>query len=224
MIGTVFKISVLRLWNNKQELVLALAVPIMFFSIFAFIFSRGVEESIAQVRVSFVDDDKTLESRAIIQAASQHKELRAVTGVWRTSDTWPIEKLSRLLISQKAVEVVVHIPAGFTAQDPEHPHLSIRLLNEGTNPIAHRVVQAGLAESIALQFAKPIWPWGSLNRRKFDRRLPHCRLQLRFQNATNANRRNPRMRHRSLKYSSPSMRLPTTNINRKLRCMQPASP
>lgn len=154
MIGTVFKISVLRLWNNKQELVLALAVPIMFFSIFALIFSRGLDASLSHVRVSFVDDDKTLESRAIIQAASQHKEIRPATGVWRTNSEWPIEKLSRQLISQKAVEVVVHIPAGFTTQDPNAPHLSIDLYNQGTNPIAHRVVQASLAESIALQFAE----------------------------------------------------------------------
>ncbi len=154
MIGTVFRISLLRLWNNKHEVVLALAVPIMFFSIFALIFSRGVGETVRQVRVTFVDDDKTLESRAIIQAACRHQEIQPTNGLWRTDADWPIEKLSKLLISQKAAEVVVHIPAGFTTQDPQAPNLSIQLYNEGTNPIAHRVVQAGLAESIALQFAE----------------------------------------------------------------------
>lgn len=154
MIGTVFKISVLRLCNNKQDLALAFAVPVLFFSIFALIFSRGVGESLSKVRVSFVDDDKTPESQAIIQAASEHEEIRQATGVGQTTANWPIDQLSRLLISQRSVEVVVHIPAGFTTQDPDSPHLSIQLYNEGINPIAHRMVQASLAEAIAMQFAE----------------------------------------------------------------------
>lgn len=152
--GTVFKISVLRLWNNRQELVLVFLVPIMFFSIFALIFSRGVGVSLAQVRVSFVDDDKSDASRALIKAACARDEIQPVAGIWRTSRDWSAEKLSKLLISQKSVEVVVHIPAGFTTQDPQAPHLSIGLFNEGTNPIAQRIVQAGLAESIAMLFAE----------------------------------------------------------------------
>ncbi len=101
MIFTVFKISLWRLWNNKQELVLALVVPVMFFSIFALIFSRGVGVSLSQVRVSFVDDDKTLESRELIKTACKHDEFEHVAGVWRTSHEWPIDRLSRLLISQR---------------------------------------------------------------------------------------------------------------------------
>lgn len=154
MIWTVFKISVLRLWNNKLELVLTFAVPVMFFSIFALIFSRGVSDAISQVRVSFVDDDRTRESRELIHAACQHENISPATGVGRTTTDWSIERLSRSLISQRAVEVVVHIPAGFTTQDPDSPHLSIRLFNQGINPLAHRMVQASLAESIAMQFAE----------------------------------------------------------------------
>ncbi|MEO8270645.1 MAG: hypothetical protein ABI557_13060, partial [Aureliella sp.] len=65
MIWTVCQISVLRLWNNKQELLLAFAVPVLFFSIFALIFSRGLGQSLTQVRVSFIDDDRTPESLAV---------------------------------------------------------------------------------------------------------------------------------------------------------------
>jgi ABC-2 type transport system permease protein len=77
----------------------------------------------------------------------------AVTGIGRTSTEWPIEKLSRLLISRRDVEVVVHVPAGFTTQDPNAPTLSIQLFNEGGNPIGHRLVQASLAEAIAMQLS-----------------------------------------------------------------------
>ena len=47
MIRTVFHIALLRLWNNKQELLLALVVPILFFSIFALIFSHGISTGTA---------------------------------------------------------------------------------------------------------------------------------------------------------------------------------
>lgn len=154
MIWTIARISALRLWNNKQELALAFIVPVLFFSIFALIFSRGVGETVSQVKVSFIDDDRTPESHAIIQAACQHAEIRPATGIGRTDAQWPIDALSRALICHRSVEVVVHIPAGFTTQDPEAPHLSIQLFNEGINPIAHRLVQASLAESIAMQFAE----------------------------------------------------------------------
>ncbi len=43
MIRTIIQISLLRLWNNKAELLLTFVVPILFFSIFAWIFgSRGL--------------------------------------------------------------------------------------------------------------------------------------------------------------------------------------
>lgn len=154
MIWTVFSISALRLWNNKNELALAFVVPVLFFSIFALIFSRGVGQTLSRVRVSFVDDDRTDESQAIIRDACEHPEILQVTGIGHTTQEWPINSLSRWLIARRDVEVVVHIPAGFTGQDPDHPTLSIALHNEGINPIGHRLVQASLAEAIALQFAE----------------------------------------------------------------------
>lgn len=153
MIWTICKISMLRLWNNKQELLLAFVVPVLFFSIFALIFSRGVGQTFSQVRVSFIDDEQSPQSLAVIREACQHPEILAVTGIGRTSAEWPIEKLSRLLISRREVEVVVHVPAGFTSQDPAAPTLSIQLFNEGGNPIGYRLVQASLAEAIAMQLS-----------------------------------------------------------------------
>ena len=153
MIWTVCRISILRLWNNKQELALAFIVPMIFFSIFALVFSRGVGQTVSQVRVAFIDDDRSRESLAIIREACTHPEIKLVTGIGQTSTDWPIEKLSRTLISRRNVEVVVHIPSGFTTQNPDSPTLSIHLFNEGVNPIGHRLVQASLAESIAMQLS-----------------------------------------------------------------------
>ncbi len=153
MIWTICEISILRLWNNKQELLMAFVVPMLFFTIFALIFSRGVGQTFSQVRVAFIDDDQSPESLAVIRDACTHPEIALATGIGRTSEQWPIEELSRLLISRRGVEVVVHIPAGFTTQNPDAPTLSIVLFNEGVNPIGHRLVQASLAESIALQLS-----------------------------------------------------------------------
>jgi ABC-2 type transport system permease protein len=153
VIWTVCRISILRLWNNKQELALTFIVPILFFTIFALVFSRGIGQNVAQVRVAFVDDNQSIESNAIVRDACTHDEIKPVTGIGRTTPDWPIEKLSRWLISHQGVEVVVYIPSGFTSQDPESPTLSIQLFNEGTNPIGHRLVQASLAESIAMQLS-----------------------------------------------------------------------
>ncbi len=154
MIQTVCTISILRMWNNRTELLLAFVVPILFFSIFALIFSRGVGQSVSRVRVSFVDDDRTADSQALINAACQHTEIEPVTGVGHSTEQWPIDVLSRWLIQRRNAEVVVHIPAGFTTQDPDAPSLSIGLHNEGLNPIGHRLVQASLAEAIAMQLAE----------------------------------------------------------------------
>jgi ABC-2 type transport system permease protein len=154
MITTICWISVQRLWNNKQELLLTLAVPMMFFTIFALIFSRGVGEGGAKVRVAFVDDDRTPESQAIIQEASQHPELQPMVRTVQTSVEWPIGSLSRVLICRFDAEVVIHIPAGFTTQDPQMPTLSIQLFDEGTSPIGPQIVQARMAESIAMELSK----------------------------------------------------------------------
>ena len=106
-----------------------------------------------RIKIAFVDDDQSPESKAVIRDACSHPEIKSVTGIGRTSTEWPIEKLARLLISRFGVEVVVHIPAGFTTQNPDAPSLSIHLFNEGINPIGHRLVQASLAESIAMQLS-----------------------------------------------------------------------
>ena len=154
MIWTVCKISFQRLANNRQELALALALPMLFFTIFALIFSRGVGQSLSQVHVAFVDDDRTTESLALIRQACQHAEICPIARIARTAEAWPIDRLSRALISQRHAEVVVYIPAGFTTQNPDAPTLSIQLYNEGVNPIGPRLVEASLAESIAMELSK----------------------------------------------------------------------
>ncbi|MEM8736271.1 MAG: ABC transporter permease [Planctomycetota bacterium] len=168
MIRTVVKVSILRTWNSKQELLLIFVVPILFFSIFALIFSRGVGMSVKEVRVSVIDDEGSQLTQQITSAFFKRDEISSATGVGKTSDDWQIERLARALISQVGTEVVVYFPEGYgrsttspqlagafasaegdVNKSPDVP--AVRILNEGTNPISAQVVQSALAQAIAKQ-------------------------------------------------------------------------
>ncbi len=67
MIGTVFRIGFMRLRNNPLELLLVFVVPIVFFSIFAMIFGKGIGSGqTGAVKVLLVDEDDTDISRRLI--------------------------------------------------------------------------------------------------------------------------------------------------------------
>lgn len=150
MIATVFKISLLRLWNSKQELLLVFIVPVLFFSIFAVIFSRGVGQMPKQVRLSVINDDPSAVTQQMAEDLLRLNEIQGVTGIGKTDVEWPVDRLARVLMTQKAAEIVVYFPRGYAdALATENP-LSVRILNEGTNPISSQLVEAGLSQTIAV--------------------------------------------------------------------------
>jgi ABC-2 type transport system permease protein len=159
VIGTVIKVSVLRTWNSKQELLLIFAVPILFFSIFALIFSRGVGMTVKTVRVTVINDIDTEHARQVVKKFLDREEIETIGGVGKTSEQWPIERLARALISQLDTEVVVHFPKTPESIDgssqPGTSKPAVRLLNEGTNPISAQVVEAALAQAIAESHSSP---------------------------------------------------------------------
>ncbi|MCR9296634.1 MAG: ABC transporter permease, partial [bacterium] len=150
MIATVFKISLLRLWNSKQELLLVFIVPVLFFSIFAVIFSRGVGQMPKQVRLSVINDDPSAVTQQMAEDLLRLNEIQGVTGIGKTDVEWPVDRLARVLMTQKSAEIVVYFPRGYAdALATENP-LSVRILNEGTNPISSQLVEAGLSQTIAV--------------------------------------------------------------------------
>lgn len=148
---TILTISLQRLWNNKQELVLALLLPMLFFSIFALIFSRGVGNAQAPISVAIVDDDQSELSRSVARSISQQTTIKQATGGAASSTEWPIEKLARALLSQTQTDLVVHIPSGYAANLQQSLPLPIRILEEGTNPVGLQVVRAVLSQAVAVQ-------------------------------------------------------------------------
>lgn len=155
MIGTVLRVAILRLWNTKQELLLIFVVPILFFSIFALIFSKGVGHKPKQVRISIVNDDPTLLTKSIVRDLLNRDEVRRVTGIGNTSVDWPIEKLSRVIISNLNAEIVVYFPKGYAGSLATKEPKAVRILSEGTNPISSQVVEATLAQTIAMRKRVP---------------------------------------------------------------------
>ena len=76
MIRTVIQISLLRLWHNKAELVLTFIVPILFFSIFAWIFGSRGSGATPQLKISICDSVESRVSRATIAILEKSRSLR----------------------------------------------------------------------------------------------------------------------------------------------------
>lgn len=153
MIGTIVKISLLRLWNSKQELVLIFLVPILFFSIFAVIFSRGVGQTGKVIRISFINDDTSEETTRIIRRALERKEITLATGIGATTPEWPIERLSKAMISRFKADIVVYFPPGFGGAMNSIAPTAVQVLNEGTNPVSSQITQAIVGQAIAIESA-----------------------------------------------------------------------
>ncbi|GAA5510202.1 ABC transporter permease [Novipirellula caenicola] len=149
MIATIFQISLLRLWNNKQELVMVLVLPILFFSIFAMIFSRGVSSGDAAINVAIVDDDMTATSQRIASLLKQQSALQIDLGLLNTTKRWPIERLNRVVLRDHDVATVVYLPRGIEANLKSRSKSTVKLFSEGSNPIGDQIIRVMLAQVVA---------------------------------------------------------------------------
>jgi ABC-2 type transport system permease protein len=81
MIATVLRISLLRLLHNRPELVLTFVVPVLFFSVFALIFGHRDAGGSARLRIAFVDEPQTAQSRRWMEKILESKAVRPVPGL-----------------------------------------------------------------------------------------------------------------------------------------------
>ncbi len=147
---TIFKIGLLRLWNNKQELVLALVVPILFFSIFAVIFGHGIGTGTSAIKVALVDDDFSATTNQMTQLLEEQEALQIELGVLRTNEKWPLEKLARTVIRDNGVDVVVYLPQGLEKALQQRSEIVVSLFSEGTNPVGRQIVRSMLSQVVAV--------------------------------------------------------------------------
>jgi ABC-2 type transport system permease protein len=149
VIGTVFNIALLRLWNNKQELLLALIVPILFFSIFALIFGRGIGSGTDAVQVTVVDDDRSSLTQAVARFLQNQDAIQFNPSIFYTNQQWPLKKLTRSVIRESSTDVVVCLPAGMEHQLQSQTEVAVQILSEGSNPVARQIVSAIVSQAIA---------------------------------------------------------------------------
>ena len=152
MIGTIFRIAWLRLWNNKQELLLTFVVPVMFFSIFAMIFTRGIGGTSA-IKVVVVDDDRSSLTNSVFLQLRDETAIRLHDKVGRTNEKWSLERLSREIIRQYNSNVVIYFPKGFQSSLQTKTPASIQLLTEGSNPVEQQITTAILTQQLSRALA-----------------------------------------------------------------------
>ncbi len=147
---TIFKIGLLRLWNNKQELVLALVVPMLFFSIFALIFGHGIGTGTAAIKVALIDDDFSATTNEMTHLLEEQEALQIDLSVLRTNAQWPLDKLVRTVMRDNSVDVVVYLPRGLEQALQNRSEVVVSLFSEGTNPVGRQIVKSMLSQVVAV--------------------------------------------------------------------------
>ena len=117
MIWTIVDIALRRLWNNKQELVLTFVVPVLFFSIFALILGRGVGGGTAAIKVAVIDDDNSQMTNSITQLIKEQDAFELKLETLQTNADWPLERLTRAIVRDHGVDVVIYLPPGSARRD-----------------------------------------------------------------------------------------------------------
>ena len=160
MTFTVIRVQLLKLWNSKPQLLLTFFVPVLFFSIFALIFGKGLKGSApGSLKIAIVDEDRSDLSRAVIADLAQDEALVVRTiggakiGSEASSDdkeaeqTVPLEQAEEWIRSAGIV-VAVQIPARFEAAEDDAPEGRVRLLADLSDQIAPRLVAAAVQRSV----------------------------------------------------------------------------
>lgn len=156
MIGTVIRIGWLRLRNNPLELILVFVVPVIFFSIFAMIFGKGLGSGqTSAVKVLLVDEDNTKISRRVLE------DLRADPGLTDVATTTSLAPdrvdvgeglLTRSLAGEQVrngkAKVAIVIEAGFAEAIMFGEGPTVSLLVDTSDEIAGQLTEAVVRQAM----------------------------------------------------------------------------
>lgn len=155
---TIVRIAIARLINSPMEIVVTIVVPIVFFSLFAVIFDRGLSVGSARkVKAVLIDDQNSPASRSVIERLTETGviELVELAGSESTlvasSGRSPLEA-GISAIREGRAKLVVHFPTG--ALQPAETPPAIRLLVDASDEIAPNVVSAILEQSASSVYAR----------------------------------------------------------------------
>lgn len=147
MIGTVVRVGLLRMWHGRVALLLDFAVPIAFFTIFAFIFGGqvGLGKS-PRVNVALVDEDGTDLSRKLLDALAGQETLRVYSPEGRESGPTAFTAVgpARQLVLEGGLPLAIVVPSGWAASflGDGDGTAHIQVLADSSDPVATQVVSA----------------------------------------------------------------------------------
>ncbi len=158
MLLTLMRIGWISLKRDRVVQTLTFLLPIMFFSIFALVFSNQSDPT-GRVRVAVVDEDQTDYSRKLIEALEKEGGLR----VTRTTGEGDAQRaLTRAdaegLIREGDLPVAIVLPKGiggvslFAPTADGATPVKVQLLADVSDPVAPQVV-AGLLQKVAFTAA-----------------------------------------------------------------------
>jgi ABC-2 type transport system permease protein len=159
MIGTVVRVGLLRMWHGRTEILLTFVVPIVFFTIFAFIFDEqiGLGKS-PRVNLAIVDEDDTELSREFVTALADCETLRIYAPAEHDEGlfVFTLTEPARELVLAGTLPLAVVIPEGWTASltNPGMEAVSLRLLADSSDPVATQVVAALLRQTSGRMMAE----------------------------------------------------------------------
>jgi ABC-2 type transport system permease protein len=152
MIATVVRVGLLRMWHGRTEILLTFVVPIVFFTIFAFIFDEqiGLGRS-PRVDLAVVDEDATDLSRRFVTELAEWDSLRLYTPPGHDDGPFVFssEDPARELVLAGALPLALVIPEGWSAglTSPGEEAVVLRLLADPSDPVATQVVSALLTQT-----------------------------------------------------------------------------
>ncbi len=152
MIWTVVRVGLLRMWHGRTEILLTFVVPIVFFTIFAFIFDEqiGLGKS-PKVNLALVDEDDTELSREFGSALAEWDSLRIWAPVEHEDGLFVFSSVepAKDLVLAGTLPLAVVVPEGWAASlsDPGKEIVNLQLLADSSDPVATQVVTALLRQT-----------------------------------------------------------------------------
>lgn len=150
MILTFLRIAYLRLRNNPLELLLVFVMPVLFFSIFAMIFSQGIAAGTEKpVRLGLLLPAGNAAAADLQLELQQNTSLICTDLGGLPSEA---ERLQRAVLeaqNSSRYDLLLLLPADFSPSDEER--FQVRLVTDGQNAMAVAMVRAILEEYYAVQ-------------------------------------------------------------------------
>ena len=164
MIATLLRIGWITFKRDRVVKALTFAVPIVFFSIFAMVFSNQRDVT-KRIKIAVVDEDQSAFSQKLVAALKKEGALSVRTASGDDQQGPPLDRAgAEALVKVGALPVAVVLPKGIGASPRLWPDAStsgiapapkVTLLSDVSDPIAPQVVQ-GLLQKVSFTAAPEV--------------------------------------------------------------------